>query len=81
MQNPILKRMNNGMGARTVNPILSGLAHLKSMARGNPEAFARMLAQRNPQFAQFMRENQGKTPEQIADAYGIDRPVLRDALK
>ena len=24
MQNPILKRMNHGMGARTVNPILSG---------------------------------------------------------
>lgn len=56
MQNPILKRMNHGMGARTVNPILSGLAQLKSLARGNPEAFARMLAQRNPQFAQFMRE-------------------------
>lgn len=81
MQNPILKRMNHGMGARTVNPILSGLAQLKSLARGNPEAFARMLAQRNPQFAQFMQENQGKTPEQIADAYGIDRAVLRDALK
>ena len=81
MQNPILKQMNHGMGARTVNPILSGLAQLKSMARGNPEAFARMLAQRNPQFAQFMRENQGKTPEQIADAYGIDKSVLRDALK
>lgn len=81
MQNPILKRMNHGMGARTVNPILSGLAQLKSMVRGNPEAFARMLAQRNPQFAQFMWENQGKTPEQIADAYGIDRAVLRDALK
>lgn len=81
MQNPILKRMNHGMGARTVNPILSGLAQLKSLARGNPEAFAQMLAQRNPQFAQFMRENQGKTPEQIADAYGIDRAVLLDALK
>lgn len=81
MQNPILKKMNHGMGARTVNPILSGLAQLKGMARGNPEVFARMLAQRNPQFAQFMRENQGKTPEQIADAYGIDRSVLRDALK
>lgn len=81
MTNPILKEMNRGLGAKSANPMLNGLAMVKNMARGNPDAFAQMLAQRNPQFARFMRENQGKSAEQIAQEYGIDPNALRDALK
>lgn len=35
----------------------------------------------NPQFASFYRQNQGKSPEQIAKEYGIDENVLRMFLK
>ena len=31
----------------------------------------------NPQFAEFVRKNQGKTPEQIATEYGIDYGIVR----
>ena len=38
----------------------------------NPEQAAKMLMQSNPQFADFCEKNKGKTPEQIAQRYGID---------
>lgn len=77
--NPILQQM--GRLAMGNNPVLNTLSQIKNMARANPAAYANMLAQKNPQFAQFMRENQGLNATQIAQKYGIDPSKLGDLLR
>lgn len=41
-----------------------------------PEQATSRLMQSNPQFAQFVNENRGKTPAQIAQEHGIDPSLL-----
>lgn len=48
------------------------MAQLRSMMQGDPSALISNLAQSNPQFAQFMAQNQGRTPEEAFKAYGYD---------
>ena len=42
------------------------------MLQGDTSALVSNLAQSNPQFAQFMAQNQGKSPEEAFRAYGYD---------
>lgn len=69
-------RINNALGAygkiKQMVPMLKGQ---------NPDQLLQMFAQKNPQFAQFMRENQGKSPQQIAADYGIDMSLVQQLLK
>ena len=48
------------------------MAQLRSMLQGDTSALVSNLAQSNPQFAQFMAQNQGKSPEEAFKAYGYD---------
>lgn len=61
--NPILQNL------RTNGNTMNGL---KGLLSGDKNALYNQMLQNNPQFAQFVKENQGKTPEQVAQAYGID---------
>lgn len=47
----------------------------------DPQQVARNLMQRNPQFAEFVQQNQGKTVEQIAGEYGIDLDLVRSIMR
>lgn len=47
---------------------------------GNPEAFVMQALQTNPQFAAFVRANQGKSPEQIASENNIDLSAIRGLM-
>ena len=52
------------------------------MLRGqDPRQIAQLMAQRNPQFAAFLQQNQGKTPEQIAAENGIDMNFVRELMR
>lgn len=42
------------------------------MMQGDSSALISNLAQTNPQFAQFMAQNRGKTPQEAFKAYGYD---------
>lgn len=48
------------------------MAQLRSMMQGDSSALIANLMQTNPQFAQFVAQNQGKTPEEAFRAYGYD---------
>ena len=48
------------------------MAQLRSMLQGDTSALVSNLAKSNPQFAQFMAQNQGRTPEEAFKAYGYD---------
>lgn len=45
---------------------------LRSMMQGDPSSIISNLAQTNPQFARFLEENKGRTPEEAFKAYGYD---------
>lgn len=49
--------------------------------RQNANAIFQQMMNNNPQFAQFVRENEGKTAEQIAADYGINPALLNNLLK
>lgn len=53
---------------------------VRQFAGGNPEAAARNLMQTNPQFASFMRQNQGKSIQQIANEHGIDYGLIQQLM-
>lgn len=48
------------------------MAQLRSMLRGDTSALVSSLTQSNPQFAQFVAQNQGRTPQEAFEAYGYD---------
>ena len=77
--NPLFNMMPQAMGQN--NP-LAMISQIKHMMNGqNPQAFARMLANKNPQFAQFLQENKGKSPEQIAQEHGLDFSQIKNFMK
>ena len=67
--NPLMQAMN---GART-NMNINQVSNLMKMLRsGNPAQIAQNMMMQNPQFRQFMEQNKGKDPMQVAKENGID---------
>ena len=50
----------------------SQMAQLRQLLQGDAGALVANLAQSNPAFAQFVAQNQGKTPQEAFKAYGYD---------
>lgn len=44
---------------------------------GNPEEMYNHMLQNNPKFREFVEQNKGKSPEQIASEHGIDPKLLK----
>ena len=57
--------------------LLAMISQIKSMMQGqNPAQVAQSMMQSNPQFAQFVNANRGKTPQQVAQEHGINLSML-----
>ena len=57
---------------------MGSLAGVVSALRHNdPQTLMESMARSNPQFAQFVNDNRGKSPEQIAGEHGIDLDSIR----
>lgn len=70
--NPMIGNMQDMMQqVRQIKQMLSGK---------NVDAVAQMFAQKNPQFAQFQREIAGKTPQQVAQEYGLDWNIVKQMI-
>ena len=85
-RNPILDMLSGASRQATPqnNPLamMGQLKQMVGMIRGqDPRQVAQLMAQRNPQFAEFLRQNQGKSPEQIAADYGIDMNLVRELMR
>ena len=66
------------------NPMamMGQLRQIVGMLRGqDPQKVVLQMAQRNPQFAAFLQQNQGKSPEQIAAENGIDMGFVRELMR
>jgi hypothetical protein len=48
------------------------MAQLRSLMQGDTSGAVQNLAQTNPQFAQFLQQNKGRSVEDAFKAYGYD---------
>ena len=77
--NPLMASMGAMNNMRQMMQMVNGI---KQMMNGqNPDTVMKLFAQKNPQFAQFLRDNQGKSPQQIAQDYGLDWNMVQNFLK
>ena len=77
--NPLLASIGPMNNMRQMMQMVNGI---KQMMNGqNPDTVMKLFAQKNPQFAQFLRDNQGKSPQQIAQEYGLDWNMVQNFLK
>lgn len=63
------------------NPLQAAVQVMQSLRGSNPEQIMRTMMKSNPQFAQFVEQNRGKSPEQIAKENGIDLGAIMQAFK
>ena len=74
--NPLFQAMNGGNMGK-MQQIAGVMQMLKS---GNPEQIAQQMMRSNPRFKQFMEQNKGKSPEQVARENGIDLSQLKNMM-
>ena len=74
--NPLFQAMNGGNMGK-MQQIAGVMQMLKS---GNPEQIAQQMMKSNPRFKQFMEQNKGKSPEQVARENGIDLSQLKNMM-
>lgn len=74
--NPLLGMMGSN------SPIAQNIGAIKNlMSCRNPQDVMRMMMQRDPRFSQFLQENKGLTPKQIAQKYGINFEQIKQMMK
>ena len=62
----------------SLDPRPSALSDIMQQMRTmTPEGLAQRMMSENPQFRQFVEQNQGKSPEQIAREHGVDLNKFR----
>ena len=77
--NPLMASMGPMNNIRQMMQMVNGI---KQMMNGqSPDTVMKLFAQKNPQFAQFLQDNQGKSPQQIAQDYGLDWNMVQGFLK
>ena len=77
--NPLMASMGPMNNMRQMMQMVNGI---KQMMNGqNQDTVIKMFAQKNQQFAQFLQDNQGKSPQQIAQDYGLDWNMIQGFLK
>lgn len=74
--NPLFQAMNGGNMGK-MQQIAGVMQMLKS---GNPEQIAQQMMKSNPRFKQFVEQNKGKSPEQVARENGIDLSQLKNMM-
>ena len=73
--NPLMMAMQGGN-----NKMAQVMQVMKMLRSGNPDQIAQQMMQNNPQFRQFVEENKGKTPEQVAQEHGFDLSQLKSMM-
>ena len=74
--NPLFQAMGGMMP--TLPPAVQMVAKL--MSGRNPQEVFEEMVQQNPQFRQFVEQNKGKTPEQVAKEHGIDLSRFKNMM-
>ena len=77
--NPLMASIGPMNNMRQMMQMVNGI---KQMMNGqNPDTVMKLVAQKNPQFDRFLRDNHGKSPQQIAKEYGLDWNMVQGLIK
>ena len=77
--NPLMASIGPMNNMRQMMQMVNGI---KQMMNGqNLDTVMKLFSQKKPQFAQFLRDNQGKSLQQIAQDYGLDWNMVQGFLK
>lgn len=76
--NPLMSMLGGQLPNNYTNSNISGI--LQMMRTGNPQQIMQQMLSSNPKFAQFVEVNKGKSPEEIAKAYGLDFNQVRKMI-
>lgn len=76
--NPLMMAMQGA--SAPANKMWQVASLMKMLRSGNPEQIAQQMMQSNPQFRQFVEQNKGKTPEQVAKEHGIDLNQFKNMM-
>ena len=76
--NPLMMAMQGA--SAPANKIGQVASLMKMLQSGNPEQVFQQMMQNNPQFRQFVEQNKGKTPEQVAQEHGIDLSQFKNMM-
>ncbi len=68
-------------GAQKPNPLQSAMRAINMMRHTNPEQVMQAMMRDDPQFAEFINANKGKSPEQIASEHGIDINAIKQMFR
>lgn len=64
-------------GVQKPNSLQSAMQAVNMMRHANPEQVMQTMIRDNPQFAEFINANKGKSPEQIASEHSIDINAIK----
>lgn len=76
--NPLMMAMQGA--SAPANKMGQVASLMKMLQSGSPEHAFRQMMQNNPQFRQFVEQNKGKTPEQVARENGIDLSQFKNMM-
>ena len=80
MANPLLNLVMQATACN--NPQIGKLQEIMNMLKGqNPDEVVEKFARVNPQFAAFLKENKGKSTEELSQKYGINLTEIMSMLK
>lgn len=80
MANPLLNLAMQTIARN--NPQMSKLQEIMNMLKGqNPDEVVEKFAKVSPQFAAFLKENKGKSMEELSQKYGINLTEIMSMLK
>lgn len=80
--NPLMPFINGTQNQSGMSSMMNSIMNIRQMMQGrDPNAVMQAFAQQNPQFAQFVRQNQGKSPEQIARENGLDWKAIQQMMR
>lgn len=63
------------------NPVQAVMQATQALRNSSPEQLMQSMMRSNQQFAAFVSQNKGKSPEQIAKENGIDLGAVMRAFK
>ena len=76
--NPLMMAMQGA--SAPANKMGQVASLMKILQSGNPEQAFQQMMQNNLQFRQFVEQNKGKTPEQVARENGIDLSQFKNMM-
>lgn len=76
--NPLMMAMQGA--SSPMNKMGQVASVMKMLRSSNPDQIDQQMMQSNPHFRQFIEQNKGKTPDQVAREHGLDLSQFKSMM-